>query len=49
MNDTAPCHCGHAIEEHGGDHKFPGSTSCSVEECDCIAYEADESYDGEED
>jgi len=45
---TKPCVCGHSIEEHGNDFKFPGSTSCSAtlagdgEEilCDCIAYEA---------
>lgn len=35
------CVCGHAIEEHGNDSKYPGSTACS--ECGCIAYEeADE-------
>lgn len=39
--ETRPCVCGHAIEEHGGDPKFPGSTACV--ECDCIAYEADDS------
>jgi len=38
-----PCNCGHAIEEHGHDPKYPGSTACQIEECDCIAYEADES------
>ena len=31
------CACGHAIEEHGHDPKYPGSTACV--ECDCIAYE----------
>ena len=34
-----PCVCGDAIEAHGGDPEYPGSTSCT--ECDCIAYEAD--------
>ena len=34
-----PCTCGDAIEAHGGDPEYPGSTSCT--ECDCIAYEAD--------
>ena len=38
-DDTDPCTCGHAPEEHGHDPKYPGSTSCT--ECDCIAYEAD--------
>jgi len=34
------CICGHAVEEHGHDPEYPGSTSCT--ECDdCIAYEAD--------
>lgn len=34
------CTCGHAIEEHGNDPKYPGSTACS--ECsDCIAYESE--------
>lgn len=36
---TEPCVCGDAIEAHGGDPEYPGSTSCT--ECDCIAYEAD--------
>lgn len=34
------CTCGHALEEHGGDPQYPGSTSCT--ECDCIAYESNE-------
>lgn len=34
-----PCVCGHAVEEHGHDDAYPGSTSCT--ECDCIAYESD--------
>lgn len=36
---TESCVCGDAIEAHGGDPEYPGSTSCT--ECDCIAYEAD--------
>lgn len=32
------CVCDHAVEEHGNDPEYPGSTSCT--ECDCIAYEA---------
>jgi len=35
----ASCVCGHALEEHGHDLQYPGSTACSA--CsDCIAYEA---------
>lgn len=34
------CTCDHAIEEHGHDPKYPGSTACT--ECaDCIAFEDD--------
>ena len=40
MINTPPCVCGHAIEEHGHDPDYPGSTSCA--ECDCVAYEADD-------
>ncbi len=36
---TEACVCGCAIEAHGGDPKYPGSTSCT--ECACIAYETD--------
>jgi hypothetical protein len=32
------CVCGCAVEEHGNDPEYPGSTSCT--QCDCIAYEA---------
>jgi len=38
------CTCGHTGEEHGGDPKYPGSTACSIDDCDCIAFE----WDGEE-
>ncbi len=41
----SPCTCGHSPEEHGNDPQFPGSTACSVEGCDCIAYESDGSED----
>lgn len=41
------CMCGHAIEEHGHDPKHPGSTACTAEGCDCIAYEAGEDDDEE--
>jgi hypothetical protein len=35
----APCVCSHALEEHGHDLQYPGSTACAA--CsDCIAYEA---------
>jgi hypothetical protein len=26
-------------DEHGGDSDYPGSTACSVDGCDCIAFE----------
>jgi hypothetical protein len=48
MNESTACTCGHAPEEHGGDPKYPGSTACQADGCDCIAYEAgddDESSD----
>jgi hypothetical protein len=40
-----PCTCGHSVEEHGPDLEHPGSRAC--DECDCIAYEADEDYGDE--
>jgi hypothetical protein len=42
------CHCGHADDEHyepGEDKKYPGSTACTVEGCDCIAYEENDDDD----
>lgn len=33
------CHCGHVQDEHGDDPEYPGSTACSIEGCDCIAFE----------
>jgi hypothetical protein len=40
-----PCLCGCALEEHGHDPKYPGSTACTG--CTtCIAYEADEAEQG---
>jgi hypothetical protein len=44
MSDPKACVCGHAQEEHGHDEEYPNSTACS--ECDCIAYEAEETDDG---
>lgn len=41
------CTCGHAQEEHGHDPQYPGSTSC--QECGCIAYEAGEDIEDDED
>ena len=40
------CTCGHAPEEHGDDPRYPGSTACQAEGCDCIAYEAGEDDEG---
>jgi hypothetical protein len=39
MSDYA-CECGHSKEEHGNDPKYPGSTACTEEDCQCIAYES---------
>jgi hypothetical protein len=39
------CVCGHAEEEHGHDPKYPGSTSCQEDDCECAAYEYDSSDD----
>lgn len=39
VNNTDPCTCGHAPEEHGRNPAHPTSTGCT--ECDCIAYEPD--------
>jgi hypothetical protein len=36
-----PCVCGHSREEHR-DPKYPASTECFAEDCDCISYEAEE-------
>lgn len=33
------CHCGHVQDEHGNDPQYPGSTSCTIEGCECIAFE----------
>jgi hypothetical protein len=41
VGGTAPCACGHSPEEHGHDPEHPSSTSCTDEECDCVAYEAE--------
>jgi hypothetical protein len=36
------CVCGHAVEEHGNDPLYPGSTACSeCPEGDCIAFESE--------
>jgi len=41
-----PCVCGHSREEHH-DPKYPISTECFVDGCDCTAYEADRGGDDE--
>ena len=48
VSGTDPCTCGHAPEEHGHDTAHPGSTACTVEGCDCIAYEADPGFNEED-
>jgi hypothetical protein len=42
------CICGHSIEEHGHDPKYPGSTACQVEGCECFAWEPGDD-EGDED
>lgn len=46
---TEACMCGHSVEEHAPTKKYPGSSACQAEGCDCIAYEANEDEDGEND
>ena len=43
------CTCGHAPEEHGGDPKYPGSSACQAEGCDCIAFEEIDLDEGRDD
>ncbi len=38
------CTCGHDEDEHGGDTRYPGSSRCNVEDCDCCCFEADEDH-----
>ncbi len=37
------CYCGHVRDEHfnGDEPEHPQSTSCTVEGCDCIAFDGD--------
>lgn len=49
VSGTDPCTCGDSTEEHGRDPKYPGSTACTVEGCDCVAYEADREFNDEDD
>lgn len=42
------CVCGHSEEEHGRVPEFPGSMECTADDCDCIAYEADDFEDDTE-
>jgi len=43
------CTCGHDEEEHGGDPKYPGSSKCTIEDCDCLCFEeGDEEADDDE-
>lgn len=46
MKSTS-CLCGHSIEEHGKDSFHRGSTACT--ECICIAFEADDNKQEDED
>jgi hypothetical protein len=45
MSEPKPCACGHSVEEHARPPDRTGDSSCDVEGCDCISYEADEDYD----
>ncbi|HXU23042.1 MAG TPA: hypothetical protein VN697_03320 [Tepidiformaceae bacterium] len=45
MSDTDVCVCGDVRDEHGGDPNYPGSTSCSCDGCDCLAFEMDHPED----
>jgi hypothetical protein len=47
MAEDKACTCGHSKEELGHDPKYPGSTACTNPDCDCIAYEPDESEEDE--
>lgn len=42
MSEDKACTCGHSIEEHGHDPKYPGSTACTEDDCECCAYEAED-------
>jgi hypothetical protein len=42
MNGDEVCTCGHVYDEHGGIPEYPGSTKCSIDDCDCLSFEEDE-------
>jgi len=42
MNGDEVCTCGHVFDEHGGDPEYPGSSACTIDECDCTCFEEDE-------
>ena len=41
------CMCGHSEEEHGHDPDYPGSSACTVPNCDCVAYDPDTDYESD--
>lgn len=41
MNDLNSCTCGHTYAEHGGDPDLPGSSACTIDDCDCVCFEED--------
>ena len=48
MDNTTKCTCGHVLDEHALDPKFlRGSWSCTIEGCDCIAFEKGDDEDEE--
>ena len=43
-----PCWCGHAIEDHGGNPDYPGSTACTIcGDGECIAFDEADDEAGE--
>jgi hypothetical protein len=38
-----PCTCGHSIQDHGHDPRYPNNTACTV--CGCISYDPDKEED----
>ena len=39
--DRSICMCGHVEDEHGHDPDYPGSSSCTIKGCECVAFDPD--------
>jgi len=39
-DEMGNCCCGHTEDKHGGDPKYPGSTGCGIDGCDCAFFDA---------